>query len=471
MKKKLLFGFILCGITTVLSAQQKDTIMVQQLPKISRIIVQNNAHVIFKSGPQNEVFTTPNRNVEAEETVSKMGEIVNSNLVLNQPCVYHLTLADTAIRLDMRDSALATINDMKSFPFREIEMKGVSSLIVENKDSLVANRVNAAISQKAAMKVKSPLHIHRLNVMCLGTDAKYSVETEAYHVDYYNYQFAGKNDDTLDNTSFVKIMASSDGDTSVFVADKLDSKSDWENFFKELGGGLYELSNLWNDTPNKSEKKEAASISTPSEKKFKHWDNSMEFGWAFMYWNEDITSFSRKFSSLSVPSNEHITFSSLFLEMSESFLFNEHHTIKLGIGMAWDNYHFNNITVNSLINPTPDYAKAKYTIAYITVPLGYEYFGKHCGFSLKLIPGYAINTHVKMKNCIKDGNEKQIRKYKAQDWDYVNLFKLDARAELRIYDWGTLFVQPSLLPILNSNGEKKLYPIRFGYALQLDNFL
>ena len=189
-----------------------------------------------------------------------------------------------------------------------------------------------------------------------------------------------------------------------------------------------------------------------------------------MYWNEDITSFSKKFNDLSVPSNEHITPSSLFLELSEDYRFNKAHVIKIGIGMSWDNYHFKNITSNSLIDPIPDYAKAKYSITYLTVPLGYEHIGKHCGFSLKLIPGYALNTHVKMKNSIRSDNEKYIRKYKAQDWDYANLFKLDARAELRTYDWGTLFVQASLLPVLDNNGNKKLYPIRFGYAVQIDSF-
>ena len=468
MKKKLLFGFILCGITTVLSAQQKDTIMVQQLPKISRIIVQNNAHVIFKSGPQNEVFTTPNRNVEAEETVSKMGEIVNNTLVLDQPCAYFLTLADTAIRLDMKDSAFAEIHGVKSFPFNNVDLRGASCLEVNNKDTLVAHHVNVVISQKAVMKVKSPFYIHHLGLINLGSYAKYIVETDAYHVDYYNYQLAGKNLDTLDNAGFVKITASSGGDTSVFVADKLDSKSDWEHFFKELGGGLYELSNLWNGTPDTSAKKKTATTPDTSALKPKRWTLGFNWLWSFMYWNGEMSAFSNTLNYWNTPSDDHITFSSLSFEFVEHYWINKQHALKLGIGMAWDNYRFKN-PINTCVASLSgnDRNKSKYVAEYITVPIGYQFKNTNCrGFSLELLPGYVFNGYVKTKQITRIGADKTIFKQKQADMAHLNTFKLDARVTVQ-FPWGAVYAQPSLLPVLDHEGEKKVYPVRVGFAFDL----
>ncbi|MBO4402386.1 MAG: hypothetical protein J5792_01685 [Bacteroidales bacterium] len=467
MKKKLLFGLILCSIGTTMWAQQKDTVMVQQLPNISKVEVRNNAYVKISSGSQNEIF-----NFSGD--YKKIGEIVNNTLVLDQPCAYFLTLADTSIAILLEDSAYVSIMDVKCWPFRQVDLKDAASMVVDNKETLKVGEMFVRMRETSVVRIKSPFYINRLNLIKLG-NAQFIWETDAYHVDYYNYQTIGKNPDTLDNAGFVKITASSGGDTSVFVADKLDTKSDWEKFFKELGGGLYELSNLWNSTPDTSAKKTTASIPAASKEKNKHWYSDGKYGWAFMYWNEDITSFSKKFNNLSVPSNEHITFTSLFAEISEAYRIKQHY-LKFGIGMEWDNYHFKNITENTAFDPvfyptfypTPDNAKAKFSITYLTLPLGYEYVGRHCSFSLKMIPGYALNSHVKMKNSIRSDNGKYVRKYKAQDWDYVNLFKLDARAELRIDNWGSLYVQPSLLPVLDNNGNKKLYPIRFGYAITMD---
>lgn len=468
MKKKLLFGFILCSLTAALPAQQKDTIMVQPLPNICKIEVRNNAHLILRSGPQNEVITIPNQKVKVIDFLNDWGEVINNQLVLDQPCQYHLTLADTSLHLVMKDSAFATIIGMDFFPFNTIDLMHNAELQINNFDTLSANSMVVRMQHASIMRVKSPFYVHKMDMINSSTDTKYLVETNDYHVDKYHHQFLAQNIDTLNNAGFVKITASSGGDTSVFVADKLNSKSDWEHFFKELGGGLYELSNLWNGTPDTSAKKKTATTPDTSALKPKRWTLGFNWLWSFMYWNGEMSAFSNTLNYWNTPSDDHITFSSLSFEFVEHYWINKQHALKLGIGMAWDNYRFKN-PINTCVASLSgnDRNKSKYVAEYITVPIGYQFKNTNCrGFSLELLPGYVFNGYVKTKQITRIGADKTIFKQKQADMAHLNTFKLDARVTVQ-FPWGAVYAQPSLLPVLGHEGEKKVYPVRVGFAFDL----
>ena len=114
-----------------------------------------------------------------------------------------------------------------------------------------------------------------------------------------------------------------------------------------------------------------------------------------------------------------------------------------------------------------DRNKSKYVAEYITVPIGYQFKNTNCrGFSLELLPGYVFNGYVKTKQITRIGADKTIFKQKQADMAHLNTFKLDARVTVQ-FPWGAVYAQPSLLPVLDHEGEKKVYPVRVGFAFDL----
>jgi hypothetical protein len=278
-----------------------------------------------------------------------------------------------------------------------------------------------------------------------------------------------------DSATLVKKHAYSCGDTSIRMEGRLDTKREWEEFFKELGGGLYELSLLCNNpqtalttTHPKDSTKRNAKAMISKEYKNKGWRFGMQFNWGFLAWNGDLPSFTKYFIGMPTEPETHISFSALSFEASERYWFNSHHAVKLGIGLAWDNYrskipgHYGYYDYLGI--PA---TKVKYTVTYVTAPIGYQFSSNRSfGFHLELIPGYATNAHVKLKGKFKHYSYRETDKQKYIDMENVNLFKLDARASVD-FSWGELYVQQSLLPVLDCDGEKKLYPIRAGFAIDL----
>lgn len=450
MKKTLWIGLLLCGMSTLLPAQQKDTVKVyrQQLPKISKITVSGQAQVMLKSAGQNMLSIQTNcKTIEPASMKEK-------ELILDQPCRYELSLADTSIRILAADTALVKVSGMSRWPFYTVDLKNNAALVVENQDTLKADRMNVVLQHNAVMRVKSPFYLNRLEVLATST-SQYTVETDAYDIKRYTIHIIGSSKEHLANSGYVKFNSVPAQDTFPSTDDSMDIKQ----FFKELGNSLSEFSAI---REGRRIKVHPISIATP--RPFRHWQLEVGAQWAFLAYHEDISSFSNQFNGLSTPSDNHISFSSLALEVAENYRFNKHHALKMGIGLAWDNYRFKQLTNDALTDPLFNYS-TKFKITYVTAPLGYNYNnGKHFGFSLEVIPGYAANGYANLKKTVKTDIYKNTVKNKVNDMSNVNLLKLDGRASVK-FPWGAVFVQPSLLPVLDNNGDKKLYPVRFGFSI------
>ena len=478
--KKILFTCIcLYGLLASAFAQM----YINQLPTLKLIHVSDNARLVINRGECNSIasYDSTFMKNDAEKQVRYNEQV----LYISGSKEYILYLEKGLYDLHLEDHAKVSIrNSSDYFPFNNIWLEDNSLLFVEEGgDTLHGDNWKVELQDKAKMMVLRPAIINSLDIVTY--DWSVFATTYAFHAKTKQSRqldgssFLTVNDSVaksisegilLDtnkktNANFKITMINDNGDTIKHIKKdyNLSEKKQWESFFSDLGGDLYEIFSL-PDT-KKEEKSTGKNDRKKLKKAYPKWDFELEFGWGFMYWEGLAADFSDLFSTLSANSTkkDHISFSSLHLEATEYYRLNSHHALKIGLGVAWDNYRFNDLSLYYASGKQPSVENAKYMIRYVTVPIGYEFRNdRNFGLRLEVIPGYAWKAHSKL--ILSDKND--YFKIKQNDMTYVNPFKLDARATLKL-DWGSIYFQPSLLPVLNNNGKESIYPVRAGFLLNI----
>lgn len=255
--------------------------------------------------------------------------------------------------------------------------------------------------------------------------------------------------DDSDTTIIEEIVVSEDD--VLIVSDSVVEQTSFRKSWNELG-------DLFEDIINN----EYTTRSRPN-----YWYNKWELYWGFLGWQFVVPTYHLMYPYDESP-DLHVSFSSFTWEIKECYRFKYRHELTFGLGVSWDNYRLPTPTNNSLTNILGDslnstFQKGKVRVGYVQLPIGYGFQRKNGGFNfaLEVIPGYVMNAI--QKSTWESSESKYL--FKQGIKDKVEPWKLDARLTLG-WSWGSIYVQPSLLPVVDSNGDK-LYPIRAGFRIKL----
>ena len=478
MKKILLTCVLLYGLLAGAFAQM----YINKLPNLKSIRVSDDARLVINRGESNGIasYDSTFMKNDAEKEVRYNEQALH----ISGSKEYVLYLEKGLYDLHLEDFARVSIPNSSDFPFHNILMEDNSLLFVEKGgDTLRGGNWKVELEDKAKMIVLRPALIDELDLVTndrseFTTSFAFHVKTKK-SVQRDGSSFLTVNDSVAKSISedirlntnkkynaSYKITATDDnGDTIKHIKKdyNLSEKKEWESFFSDLGGDLYEIFSITSkDNKSSNKTKQKKNAKSPS---FPRWISYSEFGISFLYWNGNAAEFSDLFSTLSPNSQkkDNISFFSVHYELTEHYQFNSHHALTMGLGLAWDNYRFNDLSFTNYYGKQPSVDKAKYMIRYVTVPVGYDFRNSHnFGLRLEVIPGYAWKAHSKLK--FSDGNN--YYKIKQKDMAYVNPFKLDARLTMTL-NWGSIYFQPSLLPVLDNDGKESIYPVRAGFLLNI----
>lgn len=183
------------------------------------------------------------------------------------------------------------------------------------------------------------------------------------------------------------------------------------------------------------------------------------------------TTFDAQYQNMELQLNRSRAFS-MHLMMNGLDIANKHLFISPGLGVTWNNYHFENKTVS--VSTAPDstmfisdssvrFDKYKLRVTYIEVPLT---IGARMGdpekthFTIEagVIGALNISSVVKQRAFIDDVKLKN----KVKDDFNTNSFKLDAIVKLRINDFIGLYGRYSLTTMFDMNKTQEVYPFSVG---------
>lgn len=233
----------------------------------------------------------------------------------------------------------------------------------------------------------------------------------------------------------------------------------------------------FNDSDEKVYKK-----SKKSEERTSFWHDGdwvFRFAWAFNNWGKEPYS---GLVPMKGPYGLGTTFSSYQLELAFFPLCSRHLDLGFGLGYESNVYRFSNpyVTLDNTLSSDAlatfqiqerqdAYWSSRLVARYVTMPLTLRWKPAAYGdfsISLTALPGLnytSRNTGLKHKGEYTDHDGKTTNR---EDLSSVmNPFKLDGRLSLS-YNHISVFVQMAALP-LNLNMDKKVYPIKLGFILNL----
>jgi hypothetical protein len=151
-------------------------------------------------------------------------------------------------------------------------------------------------------------------------------------------------------------------------------------------------------------------------------------------------------------------------------LFNKHLYVSPGLGVSWNNYHFNEkITMSTgpdtlvfMSDTITNYTKYKFRTTYLSVPLVIgtrigNVNEKHLDFHAGIIGSFNVNSVIKQKYNVDGTNNKD----KINDDFNVNPFKLEAIARLSFGAFG-LYGKYSFTEQFQPNKTQAVYPFSIG---------
>ena len=471
MKKNLLTWFAACWLFVGVSAQ--DTIDNSNarhrfFSGIDRVEVTGNSrlHVIYGSQASDSVIVlkvtsampfkeadvckvTTKNTVDSKKTAQTGKQVVEKT---NPKKVLELTADNVDYELSLNKDNVEICGENNAQITYATKMKKISPLSVRLEDNasfrflptaqqeeFTIQRLDVTVADHARFVENMPLEMDVLNV---------SRKDQGQYVVYEDETGRRK----------VKSATLEAEDASVYALDSLvrgqgdDTLSNFMRSWNELGLVIEEAIKT-NDV---------AVSQRPN-----YWHNKWELYWGFLGWQGDASAF-LPYLQYAESSDMHISFSSFTWEIKECYRFKYRHELSFGLGVSWDNYRLPTPDNNQIANIAGDslnstFKKGKARVGYVQIPVGYTYERKKGGFnfSLEMIAGYAMKSI-----CKTEWNSSESKYiFKQGIKDKVEPWKLDARLTLG-WSWGSIFVQPSLLPVITDNG-KSIYPVRAGFRFKL----
>lgn len=468
MKKFFLMCFTCCFMLTLVSAQ--DTVFTAQkkLSGVNMVDVSGNARLHIVYGYDSNIILTV-----TVTSQSPLKEEESFNIFSRKELNYH--------KISQSDYKGTSRNKTK-INVLELFADGVEYELKLNKEQIIIHgEENANITYTSLVEDLQSLSVNLEDRSCFRfmpsehvkkyNLSKLTLEMEDYAQFYENMPLDIKtliinrsdnsryfeyddSDTTIEyddsDTTIIEEIVVSEDDVLI-VSDSVVEQTSFRKSWNELGDLFEDIINNEYTTRSRAN----------------YWYNKWEFYWGFLGWQFAIPTLYLNYP-VEESSDLHVSFSSFTWEIKECYRFKYRHELTFGLGVSWDNYRLPTPTNNSLTNILGDslnstFQKGKVRVGYVQLPIGYGFQRKNGGFNfaLEVIPGYVMNAI--QKSTWESSESKYL--FKQGIKDKVEPWKLDARLTLG-WSWGSIYVQPSLLPVVDSNGDK-LYPIRAGFRIKL----
>ncbi len=464
MKKIVLTWFACCLLFAGVSAQ--DTVFTAQkrLSGIDKVVVSGKSqlHVIYgsdsaivlavnsqtplKEAEAFKVFTRTDlkyRNVSQpyKETLRSKTKMQVLEL-LAEDAHYVLLLGKENVIIQGEENASITYTSTLGEEIKPLSVKLENNasfhFMPSNQKKYTLSKLSVELEDQAKFYENMPLEINSLLI---------STSDNGRYIEY--------EDATGGRRVRNKVVYTSENEVvpidSVSIADTVSEQSAFRQAWNEFGDMLESVTDLKQTTRSRPN----------------YWYNKWELYWGFLGWQFVVPTYHLMYPYDESP-DLHVSFSSFTWEIKECYRFKYRHDLIIGLGVSWDNYRLPTPTNNSITNIAGDslnstYQKGKVRVGYVQLPIGYGFQRKNGGFNfaLEVIPGYVMNAI--QKTTWESSDSKYVFKQGVRD--RVEPWKLDARLTLG-WSWGSIYVQPSLLPVVVSNGDK-LYPVRAGFRIKL----
>ena len=362
-----------------------------------------------------------------------------------------LPLSVTLHRLNMDDASVYRLNMNRYHADSLFVVMDDAAMIVQGKDSMPTLTSLQAKMNRDTTRQNEWESLAAGQIIFANTFISKSNWSDFLSYQDGSLMFNLKND-TLENGNDAVVTSSSSRKETVVMSSRTEAGNDSE--LSEFSNALDTLGTVL---------KEAIGSLKEKRRNGHYWYGDWALYWGFMGSRYDMNVLPSALHFPNTPYDVHISFSSLSLEYQKKYCFNSRNSIGLGLAISWDNYRYN--TPDSLPDfmnaqglSSKDFRKGKFVARYVTVPISYT-FGEKKAFNvgLEVLPGYLFKANEKL--VWENHGEKQVQKNR--NYSDVMPFKLDARLTLG-WKWGSIYFQPSLLPVFKSGDDWDVVPMRVG---------